>query len=95
MKVLLLGPNGQLGHDVQRAYEEAGRPFELEAEVTPPYGADHVVAVSASSALDGLNAALRRLDRRLAAGRAAALLSAAKAEASGWSSGVQGLYTAP
>ena len=29
MKVLLLGPNGQLGHDVQRAHEAAGRPFEL------------------------------------------------------------------
>ena len=29
MRVLLLGPKGQLGHDVQRAYEEAGRPFEL------------------------------------------------------------------
>ena len=29
MRVLLLGPKGQLGHDVQGAYEEAGRPFEL------------------------------------------------------------------
>ena len=29
MKVLLLGPKGQLGHDVRRAYEEAGMPFEL------------------------------------------------------------------
>ena len=29
MKVLLLGPRGQLGHDVRRAHEEAGAPFEL------------------------------------------------------------------
>ena len=61
----------------------------------PPCGADHVVAVSAGSALDGLNAALERLDGQVAADRAAALLAAAKAEARGWSSGVQGLYTAP
>ena len=72
-----------------------GRPFALEADVTPPYGADHVVAVSAGSALDALNAGLRPLDGQVAAGRAAALLAAAKAGAAGWSSGVQGLYTAP
>ncbi len=71
------------------------RPFVLEAEVTPPFGADHVVAVSADSALDGLNAALARLDGRVAPGRVAALLSVAKTGALGWSSGIQGLYTAP
>ena len=71
-------------------------PFELPPfKVTPPYGADHVVAVSAGSVLDVLNAGLRRLDGRVAAGRAVALLAKAKAGASGWSSGVQGLYTAP
>ena len=70
--------------------------FELPPfKVTPPYGADHVVAVSAGSALDGLNAALRRLDGQVAAGRAVALLAEAKARANGWSSGIQGLYTAP
>ena len=73
-----------------------GRPFELPTfQVTPPWGADHVVAVSAGSALDGLNAALQRLDGQVAAERAAALLADAKGEARGWSSGVQGLYTAP
>ena len=71
-------------------------PFELpKFEVTPPYGADHVVAVSAGSALDALDAALRRLDGREAAGRIVELLAEAKAGAVGWSSGVQGLYTAP
>ena len=29
MKVLLLGPRGQLGHDLRRAHGEAGEPFEL------------------------------------------------------------------
>ena len=29
MKVLLLGPRGQLGHDVRCTYEEAGEPFDL------------------------------------------------------------------
>ena len=70
--------------------------FELpEFKVTPPFGADHVVAVSAGSALDGLNAALGGLDGRVAADRAVKLLAEAKAGAAGWRSGVQGLYTAP
>lgn len=29
MRALLLGPNGQLGHDIRHAYEKAGEPFEL------------------------------------------------------------------
>ena len=29
MKVVLLGPNGQLGHDIRVAHVEAGEPFEL------------------------------------------------------------------
>ena len=29
MKVLLLGPGGQLGYDFRRAHEEAGKPFDL------------------------------------------------------------------
>ncbi|MYE10856.1 MAG: dTDP-4-dehydrorhamnose reductase [Gammaproteobacteria bacterium] len=29
MKVVLLGPDGQLGYDVRKAHEEAGAPFEL------------------------------------------------------------------
>ena len=70
--------------------------FELPTfKVLPPFGADHVVAVSAGSALDGLNAALRRLDGEVAADLAVKLLARAKAGADGWRSGVQGLYTAP
>ena len=69
--------------------------FRLALEVTPPFGADHIVAVSAQSSLDALNAELGRLDGRAAARRATALLSAAAAEAQGWWSGVQGLFTVP
>ena len=29
MRVVLLGPNGQLGHDVRRVHAEAGEPFDL------------------------------------------------------------------
>ena len=29
MKALLLGPNGQFGHDIRRAHMEAGEPFDL------------------------------------------------------------------
>ena len=73
----------------------SGRPFHLELEVTPPFGADHVVAVSARSPLDALNAELARLDGRPAARRAAELVAEAAAGAEGWWSGIQGLFTVP
>ena len=72
-----------------------GRPFRLNLEVTPPFGADHVVAVSAGRPLDTLNARLHHLDGRRAAREAAELLAGVAAGTSGWSSGIQGLYTAP
>ena len=97
--VFSLSGNGRVHHLYPQPHDSAevatDRPFEMKAEVTPPFGADHVVAVSAGSSLDALNAALKRLDGREAAGRAVELLAEAKAGASGWSSGIQGLYTAP
>ena len=51
--------------------------------------------MSAGGALDGLNAALERLDDCVASGRVTALLAAAKTGALGWSSRVRCLYTAP
>ena len=74
---------------------DAVAPFRLRLAVTPPFGADHVVAVSASAPLDALNAALMRLDGRPSARRAAALLAEAAAVTQGWQSGIQGLFTAP
>ena len=75
--------------------------FELDdVVVTEPFGSDHVVAASAATSLAALNAALKRLTCRRtpcppAAGRAAALLAEVAAGASGWSSGILGLYTEP
>ena len=49
MKVLLLGPNGQLGHDARRAYEEAGEPFDLlplargELDVSTPEKVERIL----------------------------------------------------
>ena len=71
------------------------RPYELKTDVVPPFGADHVVAVSAGSSLDALDAALRDLHGQFASRRAVELLAEARAEAHDWSSGIQGLYTAP
>lgn len=45
MRVLLLGPNGQLGHDIRRAHEEAGMPFELI-----PFGRDRLDVAAPSEA---------------------------------------------
>ena len=73
----------------------AGRPFRLKLKVTPPFGADHVVAMSAASPLNTLNAALARLDGRPAARRVAVLIAGESARATGWWSGIQGLFTAP
>ena len=99
LTVFSLSGNGRVHYLYPQSHDSAevatDRPIELKAEVTPPFGADHVVAVSAGSSLDALIAALKRLDGREAAGRAVALLADAKARASGWSSGIQGLYTAP
>ena len=72
-----------------------GQPFRLELEVTPPFGADHVVAVSSDSPLTALNGALHALDGRPAAGRAVELLAETAAGTKGWWSGIQGLFTVP
>ena len=71
------------------------QPFRLELEVTRPFGADHVVAVSSDSPLTALNGALHALDGRPAARRAVELLAEAAVGTEGWWSGVQGLFTVP
>ena len=50
LKVLLLGPNGQLGHDMRRAHVEAGEPFDLhplprdQLDVGTPGAAERVLS---------------------------------------------------
>ena len=77
------------------AWVPTGHPFRMELRVTPPFGADHIVTVSAESPLTELNAEFHGLDGRPAARRAAKLLAEAAAEAEGWWSGIQGLFTVP
>jgi len=72
-----------------------GRPFPLTLRVTEPFGADHIVAVSAASPLGLLDIELERLDGDQAARRVAGLLVAASGQATDWWSGVQGLFSIP
>ena len=72
-----------------------GRPFRVELQAEHPFGADHLVAVSAAVPLHSLNDELKALDGQRAARRAADLLATAAARADGWSSGIQGVYTTP
>ena len=100
--VLALSGNGTVHHlypqerleDPERVATD--RPFREKLRVTPPFGADHIVAVSAARPMSGLNAELMRLDGQTAAETAAELLLAAMAAGTaGWQSGIQGLFTAP
>lgn len=99
--VLALSGNGTVHHlypqerlkDPERVATD--RPFREKLRVTPPFGADHVVAVSAARPMSGLIAELVRLDSERAAEAVAELLLAAAAGTAGWQSGIQGLFTAP
>ncbi|MCY4319252.1 MAG: caspase family protein [Alphaproteobacteria bacterium] len=72
-----------------------GQPFRLELKVTPPFGADHIVALAAGTNQTTLNAHLAQLNGSVAAAFAAELIAKARARTQGWQSGVQGLFTAP
>ena len=70
-------------------------PFRLPLKVEGPFGADHVIAISAARPLDALNAALKSLHGQPVAEAAAALMADAAGQAEGWQSGIQGLFTGP
>jgi len=69
------------------------RPIELALKVTPPFGADHLVAIASPDDLADLAAQLRELDGRRA-GREAALLIAEGLRDRRWQLGIQPLFTA-
>ena len=99
-RLVLLGLSGNgivhyLSLPSDSAHIVPGRPFRLTLEVGEPFGADHIVAVSAGSSLDRLHVELQRLDEKPAARRVGELLAAASAEATGWWSGIQGLFSVP
>jgi hypothetical protein len=70
------------------------RPYKVEFEVTPPFGADHLIAITSERVLTGLNKALSRVDGQQAARTAVALLIT-HLQSVDYQMGIQGLYTAP
>jgi hypothetical protein len=93
-----------LGGDgtVQFLYPRAGDPSAVDTSgpyvldaftVTPPFGADHIVAIASDRPLTGLAESLRRLDGQRAARAFAALL--AQLPPGTAQVGIQGIFTAP
>jgi hypothetical protein len=72
----------------------AGAAFAIDTAVTPPFGADHVVAVASEQPLDGLLGLLRILDGQTAGEDVAAALASALA-GTRYRLGLVGLYTGP
>ena len=70
------------------------RPYKVEFEVTPPFGADHLIAIASARALTDLNRALSRLDGQPAARTVVALL-VTHLQSVDYQMGLQGLYTVP
>lgn len=73
---------------------DGSKPLQLSFEVTPPYGADHMVAVTSSEPLTQLIVTLLKLDGTQSA-RAAAEATLAAISSGRRQLGLQGLYTAP
>jgi hypothetical protein len=71
-----------------------GRPVRVGFKVTPPYGADHIIAVASDQSLGELTALLRSLDGKPAPRPALESVIAVLRQGSR-QLGIQGLYTAP
>ena len=71
-----------------------GRPVSVSFKVTPPYGADHIIAVASDQSLGELAALLRSLDGKPAPRQAVEAVIAAVRQGRR-QLGIQGLYTAP
>jgi uncharacterized caspase-like protein len=71
-----------------------GRPVKVEFDVTPPFGADHLVAVASDQSLGELAALLKSLDGKPAPGPAVEAVLAAIRQGRR-QLGIQGLFTAP
>jgi hypothetical protein len=71
-----------------------GRPVKVEFDVTPPFGADHLIAVASDQSLGELAALLKSLDGKPSPGPAVeAVLDAIRQGRR--QLGIQGLFTAP
>jgi len=71
-----------------------GRPVRVSFKVTPPFGADHIIAVASDQSLGELAALLRSLDGKPAPRQALEAVIAAVRQGRR-QLGIQGLYTAP
>jgi hypothetical protein len=71
-----------------------GRPVRVDFKVTPPYGADHIIAVASDQTLGELTALLRSLDGKPAPRPALEAVIAVLRQGNR-QLGLQGLYTAP
>jgi hypothetical protein len=72
----------------------AGRPVRVTFKVTPPYGADHIIAVASDQSLGELAALLKSLDGKPAPRPAVEAVLAVLRQGRR-QLGIQGLYTAP
>ena len=71
-----------------------GRPVSVSFKVTPPFGADHIIAVASDQSLGELTALLRSLDGKPAPRPAVEAVIAVLRQGNR-QLGIQGLYTAP
>ncbi|CAK0758377.1 metacaspase-1 [Azospirillaceae bacterium] len=69
-----------------------GGPYRLTLEVTPPFGADHFVAIAAISPMDGLQKEIQRLDGKQESAQVLALLNKYLSGAT-FELGLHGVYT--
>lgn len=71
----------------------AGKPYPLKLTVTPPFGADHFVALASAKPLEALHRDLKALDGKPAAAQVAALLTR-HLDGQNYEIGVHGVYSA-
>lgn len=71
----------------------AGKPYPLKLKVTPPFGADHFVAIASARPLEALHRDLKALDGKPAAAQVAALLTR-HLDGQSYEIGVHGVYSA-
>ncbi|MBF0152132.1 MAG: caspase family protein [Magnetococcales bacterium] len=69
-----------------------GKPYLLNLNVDPPFGADHIVAIASPTPLTALHQALRQMDGQKLASKIPDLLRK-NLTGTGWQMGIHGLYT--
>jgi len=91
-EVQYLYPLADYGDDPKPSPEQE---FVLDIEVSPPFGADHLLALTSTRQPQALQQALQALDQQAAAGQLLELLHTALANQTISQIGLLGAYTAP